>query len=227
MFLNDLINNIKNLCKLNLNAKMNPQNQNPQQKLQKIVDDKLRDLLKDFASQNINNIDLYTKKVNILLKLREPINNKSNYDAIIENINSFVSWYNDNNTNQNDYGKSLFTNATQYLDLLRNSTQSLAEKSTTAGQMNKINDPALGLELFRTYRSIIEHEGTLLNQRINWFVATQAFLLAGVGVAIGANIAIITPALIIIISCVGWRYSQIVKNPHRLTSQLSIYSLIF
>ncbi|VEP16496.1 hypothetical protein H1P_4570002 [Hyella patelloides LEGE 07179] len=220
MFFNYLVNKIKNLCRLNLDAKMNSQNKNKQKKLlEQTIKQETRNLLKQISSQNIdnNNIDLYERKLKILLEFGESLNNDSNYDSLIDKIiNSFLE-YDADITSQKDYGKSILKNATEYLYLLRKSTQSLDNKITQAGKMNKINDPALGLELFRTYRSIIEHEGTLLNERINWFLTTQAFLLTGVGVAITANATIISPLFIILISIIGSIYSHLVKNPILLT----------
>ena len=122
-------------------------------------------------------------------------------------------------------------NLKEYLTLLRKSTQSLqfetqikADTSTTADyrsndynqaqntnvtapfagefKRNRINDPALGLEIYKTYRGLIEHENNLLNQRVNWFLASQTFLIAAVA-AVSISYTFYAGIIIILISILG------------------------
>ena len=72
---------------------------------------------------------------------------------------------------------------------------------------NRINDPALGLEIYKTYRGLIEHENSLLNQRVNWFLASQTFLIAAVA-AVATSYTFFAGIIIILISILGMKVSE-------------------
>ena len=53
-------------------------------------------------------------------------------------------------------------------------------------------DPAV-LELYQTLRNEVKHEDDLIGQRVNWFTASQAFLLVSLAIAHKGETAMPTP----------------------------------
>lgn len=160
------------------------------------INELILDCLKNISSHDLSadNDNDHRKQINNLIEFREVLK-KSYSDSM-----------NEADRHKDDREQALITNAARYLYLLRNSTQSLDASG-------KINDPALGLELYRTYRSKIEYEGTLLNQRVNWFLVTQGFLFAAFATALSAEISLPILGFLLIISMTGIGYSSLVSNP--------------
>ena len=50
------------------------------------------------------------------------------------------------------------------------------------------------LELYQTLRNEVKHEDDLIGQRVNWFTASQAFLLVSLAIAHKGETAMPTPA---------------------------------
>ena len=189
------------------------------------LDDVIRKLVQQIKHEtNPENIEKLNKKFDKLIELKDVLQNGLNYDSINTIISELVNHDNYSfiplaNRDNDDQGKAIITNAARYLYLLRNSTQSLEKPISSAApnQFNRINDPALGLELFRTYRSRIEYEGTLLNQRVNWFLVTQGFLFAAFATALTAETGFIIFLFLLAISITGLGYSCLISNPIALS----------
>lgn len=175
-----------------------------------------------------NNTDInnnHWQQIDELVESKKKLRNILESDSIINIINKFINENPDaSNTSLINYDKneSLIANTTRYLRLLRNSTQSLEKQYSVSNQtnsnkideINRINDPALGLELFRTYRSMIEHENKLLSERITWFLVANAFLFAAFGTAISIEETNLFTIIVLgAISITGIAYSSLVLNP--------------
>jgi hypothetical protein len=50
------------------------------------------------------------------------------------------------------------------------------------------------LDLYQTFRNEVKHEDDLIGQRVNWFTASQAFLLVSLAIAHKGETAMPTPA---------------------------------
>ena len=188
------------------------------------VDTVIKDFVNQIKTLNADDIEIFNKKLDKLTELKKVLHNSSNSDSVNHIISEFIEFINHDYPNVNsattrnkdDQGKAVITNAARYLYLLRNSTQSL--------EGGKIHDPALGLELYRTYRSRIEYEGTLLNQRVTWFLVTQGFLFTAFATAISTTISLPIFIFLLAISITGLGYSALISNPISL-SVLAVHSL--
>jgi hypothetical protein len=49
-----------------------------------------------------------------------------------------------------------------------------------------VPEPISGIQLYQIIRSQIEHEDNLINQRLSWFVAAQAFLFSAYAILLNA-----------------------------------------